>query len=546
MKFLRTFLVYFLLIGGSVIFAWPFLWMAATSVKLDREMFSEQMRLLPQSPIPAAHSPYIDTRFFASSSDAYKLRLISDIAKHLDRMNYAWPPDVDRNDAIEQVARGLFKKMADTLPKSVWALPAGTLEEEMWKQVDDKSIGEMIRQVYRSFAIGQFRARSYDLQDDRLVAAEQVATTWQVGGNADATLVQNSDAADPFAQLHYDFTKGDTVTLSGTFTTSFPVQKLYQLQLYFRSDDSWHSVTAWVEKLGARYEAVRALDLGDMRWGLAMWQEPGPDDATNKIRNWIELKETGRGPQYESDLHKIKVTFEMKRRGVPGAWLAKIRRSYIATLNNIPFGRYVATSLFLVILSIVGTLFSCSLVAYSFARLQWPGRNFCFLVMLATMMIPGQVTMIPYFMIIRNLGWYNTLLPLWVPHFFAGAFNVFLIRQFMKGIPRDLEDAAKIDGCGFLRIYWNIMLPLIRPALATIAILTFMGTWNDFMGPLIYLSDQRLYPLSFGLYALNVQSGTNFSMMMAGSLLMTLPVIATFFFAQKYFLQGITLTGMKG
>jgi multiple sugar transport system permease protein len=162
------------------------------------------------------------------------------------------------------------------------------------------------------------------------------------------------------------------------------------------------------------------------------------------------------------------------------------------------------------------------------------------------MMIPGQVTMIPNFLIIRSLGWYNTLYPLWVGSFFSSAFNVFLLRQFLKGIPRDLEDAAKIDGCGFWRVYWHIMLPLIKPTLAAIAIFTFMGAWNDFMGPLIYLTDQRLYPLALGLYAFNVSAGGSIGMMMAGSLLMTAPVIAIFFFAQKYFIQGITLTGMKG
>jgi multiple sugar transport system permease protein len=236
---------------------------------------------------------------------------------------------------------------------------------------------------------------------------------------------------------------------------------------------------------------------------------------------------------------------------VLGAWLAKIWRNYRLTLDYIPFWRYVGTGLFLVILNLIGTLFSCSLAAYAFARLHWPGRGICFAALLGTMMIPVQVTMIPQFLIMQKLGWYNTLKPLWVMSFFGSAFSIFLLRQFLKGIPRDLEDAARLDGCGFLRIYWHIMLPLVRPTLAVIAIFTFLATWNDFMGPLIYLSDQRLYPLSFGLYAFQIQSlqpGTSagIGMLMAGSLLMMLPVIAIFFFAQRYFLQGVTLTGMKG
>ena len=228
-----------------------------------------------------------------------------------------------------------------------------------------------------------------------------------------------------------------------------------------------------------------------------------------------------------------------------------MERNYRLTFDQIPFWRYVGTSLFLVILNLVGTLLSCSLVAYSFARLQWPGRNLCFALLLATMMIPAQVTMIPQFLIMQKLGWYNTLQPLWIASFVAPAFYVFLLRQFLKGVPRDLEDAARLDGCGFFRIYWHIMLPLVRPTLAAIAIFTFLATWNEFMAPLIYLADQRLYPLSFGLYAFQVQvtnpgTAKGMGMVMAGSLLMTLPVIAIFFFAQRYFLRGVTLTGMKG
>ncbi|MBM3277200.1 MAG: carbohydrate ABC transporter permease [Candidatus Handelsmanbacteria bacterium] len=197
-------------------------------------------------------------------------------------------------------------------------------------------------------------------------------------------------------------------------------------------------------------------------------------------------------------------------------------------------------------MSIAGQLLSCSLVAYAFARLRWPGREVLFGVLLATMMLPGQVTMIPVFLIFKSLGWYNTLKTLWVPSFFGSAFFIFMLRQFMRAIPTDLEDAARIDGCGPFGIYWRIILPLIKPALAAVAIFTFMGAWNDFMGPLIYLNDQRLYPLALGLFDFRSQHGGEYGMLMAASTLMTLPVIGVFFLAQKYFIQGVTLTGMKG
>jgi len=193
-----------------------------------------------------------------------------------------------------------------------------------------------------------------------------------------------------------------------------------------------------------------------------------------------------------------------------------------------------------------GTVLSCSLVAYAFARLRWPGRDVLFAVMLATMMVPPMVTMIPVFHIYRALGWYNTLKPLWVPSFLGGAFFIFMLRQFMKTIPVELEDAAKIDGCGYFGVYWRIILPLMKPALAAVAIFTFQGTWNNFMGPLIYLNDQRLYPLALGLFEFRTQYGTELGMLMAASTVMTFPVVAIFFLAQKYFIQGVTLTGIKG
>src|SRR5690606_21723607 len=163
-----------------------------------------------------------------------------------------------------------------------------------------------------------------------------------------------------------------------------------------------------------------------------------------------------------------------------------------------------------------------------FARLEWPGRDVFFGILLATMMLPPQVTMIPQFILFKEIGWYNTLLPLWAMSAFGVPFFIFLVRQFFKNIPGDLEDAARIDGCGFLRIYWHVMLPLVKPVVATIAIFTFMASWNNFMVPLIYVTDERLFPLSLGLFKMSLNlggGGGDIGLMMAGSFMMTLPII---------------------
>ncbi|MCL4544655.1 MAG: carbohydrate ABC transporter permease [Chloroflexi bacterium] len=207
---------------------------------------------------------------------------------------------------------------------------------------------------------------------------------------------------------------------------------------------------------------------------------------------------------------------------------------------------YVKNSVILVVINLMGTLLSCSLAAYAFARLRWPGRNFFFLVLLATLMVPAEVTMVPRFLIFHALGWVNTFLPLTVPAFLGAPFFIFLLRQFFASLPRELEDAARIDGASFAGVYRHIALPLSRPALAAVAIFNFQGVWNDFINPLIYLNSNSLKPLSLGLYVFLQENASYWNLLMAASTLMTIPVIAVFFFTQRYFIQGITLTGLKG
>jgi len=212
------------------------------------------------------------------------------------------------------------------------------------------------------------------------------------------------------------------------------------------------------------------------------------------------------------------------------------------------FPRYLANTLILCALNVVGTVLSSALVAYGFSRLEWRWRDPLFGLLLATMMIPFPVVMVPLFGLFRWLGWIGTLKPLWVGSFCASAFNVFLLRQFFRTIPKDLSEAARIDGCSELRIFWQVILPLCRPALVVVALFTFMGTWNDFLGPLIYLTDDRDFTLALGLRAMQTtgSGGIEWNYMMAASTLMILPVIALFFVAQRSFIEGIALTGSKG
>lgn len=228
----------------------------------------------------------------------------------------------------------------------------------------------------------------------------------------------------------------------------------------------------------------------------------------------------------------------------PVAW-----NNYPDALASAPFGVYFKNSAIVTVFSTIGSVLSSSLVAYSFARLKWPGRDFWFGVVLATMMLPGAVTWIPTYILFAKIGWVNTFLPLIVPSFLGGgAFFIFLLRQFFRGIPMELSEAARIDGAGELRIWWQIIMPLCQPAIATITIFAFNGSWQDYMGPLVYLNSEDKYTLQLGLTIFKAGGGgiPMWHWMMAASLVVMLPILVIFFLGQNYFLEGVTLTGLKG
>jgi ABC-type glycerol-3-phosphate transport system permease component len=234
----------------------------------------------------------------------------------------------------------------------------------------------------------------------------------------------------------------------------------------------------------------------------------------------------------------------------PPKWIPSVLQwgNYPESLTVQPFGLYAANTLKVTILSIIGSLVSCSLAAFGFARIRGWGNQFLFGLLVATMMLPYQVTMIPTFILFRYAGWVNTLYPLIVPNFFGNAFFIFLLRQFMMTVPMEMDEAATLDGCSPIGVYWRVMLPMSKPALATVAIFSFMNHWNDLMTPLIYLNSRRLYTISLGLATFRQQYSTEtpWHLLMAASVVTMMPPLIIFFLAQRLFIQGIVVTGLKG
>ena len=218
-----------------------------------------------------------------------------------------------------------------------------------------------------------------------------------------------------------------------------------------------------------------------------------------------------------------------------------------AAWYRVGFVRYLLNTLFVCVLSVIGAVTSCTLVAYAFAFLDFPWKNALFAMTLGVMMVPFPATMVPLYDVFHSLGWIGSFKPLWVPAWFGGAFFIFLLRQFFLGLPKDLLDSARIDGCTELEIVWHVVVPLARPALAMVALFQFIGSWKDFMGPMVYLQDSTQFTLSLGLQSFySQQGGTPWHYVMAASMLFSMPLIVLFLLARKTFMRGIAMTGLKG
>lgn len=547
-----------LLVAGAAVFMVPLVWMLGTSVKVPREMGIDRLQFFPRAPHPVRESPYIDLAQFGEpeTPDLVEEEVWNEARRELEArlrdVLAVWEPQtpgsegnappapLNRETLTQEMIAGVLHTVRRRLSDEARRADAAAIVSEARLMVNEDLLQRIFDDIYRRFCIGDVNVRTRDFLTFSLYGGEE----WRVA-DGDAELAVREDAAPKSQEVRYRFAP-DAERLTLEFTPrDLPVDpmEIDRVHVSYRGDESWAFMQFEVARAGQLYRTDAWMNLYERDWFARelRW----PEDARNiyERRMYRTLHPAGAAP---AGSPPFAVRLHVTRATPLKAWLAKLTRSYREAFREVPFARYMMTSFSLAILNILLAIFSCTLVGYAFARLEWPGRDLCFGILLATMMIPPQVTMIPQFLILKTLGWYNTLVPLWIFSAFGIPFFVFLVRQFLKNVPGDLEDAARIDGCGALRIYWHVMLPLIKPVVATIAIFTFMGTWNNFLQPLIYVNDERLFPLALGLFKLSLAAGQDVSLMMAGSFVMTLPVLVLFVILQRYFIQGITLTGTKG
>lgn len=533
---------------GSALFLIPFLWLVLTAVKEDEELVPDRLRILPTAPEPREASPYIDTTYFGPMAapdtldpgrwPALEAPVREMLVKAIQTASVLKDLPVEHAAAVDALVPGLWTELLGRLPDSTWdGADQAILAAVRAEAGNARHVEHVLDKVYRRTALGHVSVR------DRGFVEYRAPIGWTVAAG-DATLVSAfSETDNRIKDLHYRFGPAGRIRLKSVFDSPVDPDKIKQISIPVRADRSCHRIHISVSMKGKRFEATSDPVSVGSRWSEIILQEPSDDDHKPMQKNWIVLQEAGTATVAG---RQVVVEVDLLQSSYLRAWWGKLSFNFHRVLSTVPFAQYLWVSIFLTSANIILTLFSSSLVAYAFARMEWPGKRLFFLLLLSTLMIPGQVTMIPQFIIFRTLGWYNTLWPLWLPAIFGNAFFIFLLVQAMKGIPKDLTDAARIDGCGFIRTYWHVILPNVKATLAAVAIFTFMGTWNNFMGPLIYVNDQRLYNLALGLFTFQLQSGDSLSLLMAGSLIMILPVLIIFFFAQRYFIQGVMMSGVKG
>ncbi len=557
----RSISVHGLLVLGAVIFVLPFVWLLVTSFKYPEEITAYPPQWIPSVPGVALRSPFVSAELFEAPRSPEALAPDRWESLWLQAEQILWEtgavmlgperarglPESELRPALTQA---LLETVSRGVPVDVWTQDDAAILDALRARTTLDRLEDVWSLLFRCVAVrtpsfADIERREHTLNDPEgslLEAhAEPIGATRLV--RRPVSLFERNGAP---LLLEYDFSQSRDAGFRVELPLPAPSEQLLSVTLPLRQDRSWRRLSFEFELDGRRFVSNASLYLARYRWQELAFKIIERDDRDERdVGIWPLVAARDQTDVFDTP-GRCRMTLRIHSISALAALWNKYTQNYRdAWVAGRHWSSYIFNSGYLVVLNVLGQVVACSLVAYAFSRLSWPGRDLLFFVMLATMMLPPQVTMIPVFLVFKHLGWYNTLKPLWVPAFTGAAFFIFLLRQFMMGIPRELEEAARIDGCGYYGTYARIILPLMKPALAAVGVFTFMNTWNDFMGPLIYVSDQRLYPLALGLFDFRQEHGGEFGMLMAASTLMILPVVLLFFFAQRYFIQGVTLTGMK-
>ncbi len=549
---------YLLLVGAAFCTMIPMLWLLTSSFKTANEIFAVPIQWFPSLPPRVAASPYtvenayrkierpeaVDETAWQTLAPELTQVVWKQAQTHLaanpQLSNYV-PSEELQTEAVE----GLWQQLVAGLPEEVWSGTTPSIIKTVEAAIIPETVDTIWSSVYREVAVGRLQIEDLDFNRPQIEGAEWKAET---GANL-------RTSADPqtAANISYEFRDDKTVRMAATLSSPIPVEQIRRIILPVRGDASYHHLDLSVSVLHAgttrnvTYQPTRPFILESALWKDAVWRlhgTPGELESSHITMEQIETDITMPSAIETGTRTQLLLQLTIHQPGYLSIVWDKFTSNYRNLWKTVPYNRYFINSVFIATASTLLTLFFCSLGGYAFAKYQFRGQKILFGILLASMMVPFQVLLVPLFGLMYDIGWLNSYKAIIIP-FSVGAFGVFLMRQFIVTIPSELLDAARIDGCSEFGIYYRVVLPIIKPALGALTIYSFLGSWNGYLWPLIILRDEAKYTLPIGLANLVGIYRQDYGMLMAGTLLSLMPIVILFLAMQREFVQGITLGGVK-
>ena len=541
---------YLLLVGAAFCTMIPLLWLLTSSFKTANEIFAVPIQWFPSFPPRVASSPYIVENAYPKIekptavdetvwetlhpelTQAIWEKTQTHIAANAQLSNYVLSEGLQT-----EITEGLWHQLVASLPDEVWSGTTVSIVTAVQDAIIPEAVDTIWSSVYREVAVGTLQIEDLDFNRTPIEVVD-----WEAKAG---TRIRPSDDAQTAASLSYDFQDNNTTYMTATVASPIPIDRIRRITLPVRGDASYHRLSLAVSVgNGTTYQPTRPLVLESALWKDAVWRLhgiPGELESSHITMQQVETSHTVQSTMEGGELF-LQLTIHQP------AYLSIVWDKFTSNYRNlwktVPYNRYFVNSVFIATASTLLTLFFCSLGGYAFAKYQFRGQKILFGILLASMMVPFQVLLVPLFGLMYDIGWLNSYKAIIIP-FSVGAFGVFLMRQFIVTIPSELLDAARIDGCSEFGIYYRIVLPIIKPALGALTIYSFLGSWNGYLWPLIILRDEAKYTLPIGLANLVGIYRQDYGMLMAGTLLSLMPIVILFLAMQREFVQGITLGGVK-
>ncbi len=550
---------YLLLVSAAFCTMIPMLWLLTSSFKTANEIFSVPIQWFPSLPPRVAASPYIVENAYrkiekpkAVDETAWQTLApeLTQIVWQQAQAHLAANPQLSNYVASEELQReaveGLWQQLVAGLPDEVWSGTTPAIIAAVEAAIIPEAVDTIWSSVYREVAVGVLQIEDLDFNRPSVEGTEWEAET--------GTRLRTSADPQTAANISYEFRDDKTVRMTATISSPIPVEQIRRIILPVRGDASYHHLDLSVSVLqsagnahSVTYQPTRPFILESALWKDAVWRlhgTPGELESAHITMEQTETDittpsavETGIGTQ-------MLLQLTIHQPGYLSIVWDKLTSNYRNLWKTVPYNQYFINSVFIATASTLLTLFFCSLGGYAFAKYQFRGQKILFGILLASMMVPFQVLLVPLFGLMYDIGWLNSYKAIIIP-FSVGAFGVFLMRQFIVTIPSELLDAARIDGCSEFGIYYRVVLPIIKPALGALTIYSFLGSWNGYLWPLIILRDEAKYTLPIGLANLVGIYRQDYGMLMAGTLLSLMPIVILFLAMQREFVQGITLGSVK-